>query len=187
MNVTGVQTCALPISDVQLSAIAGLFDEWGVTGRQTWGRKGGRHDSLLLVPPYHQIDQPSSGAIHVRLGLYRLAYLASRQLSPIPISTIRGTENSLTLSISCFTRVETASSSSDGHPKTSSSCTCSSMALRWPAACSAASIRTIASFIKSAAVPWRGVLTAVRSANPRELGLRLLMSGMGRSRPNSVR
>ena len=48
-------------------------------------------------------------------------------------------------------------------------------------------MRTIASLIRSAAVPCSGVLTAVRSANPRELGLRLFMSGMGRSRPNSVR
>ena len=31
------------------------------------------------------------------------------------------------------------------------------------------------------------VSTAVRSANPREFGLRLLISGMGRSRPNKVR
>ena len=50
----------------------------------------------------------------------------------------------------------------------------------------ALSIRTIASLIRSAAVPCSGVLTAVRSAKPRALGLRLFMSGMGRSRPNSV-
>ena len=48
-------------------------------------------------------------------------------------------------------------------------------------------MRTIASLIRSAAVPCSGEFTAVRSAKPRAFGLRLLMSGMGRSRPNSVR
>ena len=48
-------------------------------------------------------------------------------------------------------------------------------------------MRTMASLIRSAAVPCSGEFTAVRSANPRALGLRLLISGMGRSRPNSVR
>ncbi len=48
-------------------------------------------------------------------------------------------------------------------------------------------MRTMASLIRSAAVPCSGELTAVRSAKPRALGLRLLISGMGRSRPNSVR
>ncbi len=47
-------------------------------------------------------------------------------------------------------------------------------------------MRIIASLIKSAAVPCSGVLTAVRSANDRALGLRLCMSGIGRLRPNSV-
>ena len=37
----------------------------------------------------------------------------------------------------------------------------------------------MASLIRSAAVPCSGVFTAVRSANPRALGLRLLMSGNG--------
>jgi hypothetical protein len=41
----------------------------------------------------------------------------------------------------------------------------------------------IASLMRSAAVPCSGVLTAVRSAKPRMLGLRDWMSGMGRMRP----
>ncbi len=45
----------------------------------------------------------------------------------------------------------------------------------------------MASLMRSAAVPCSGVLMAVRSANPRWLGLRLSMSGMGRMRPKSVR
>ena len=46
------------------------------------------------------------------------------------------------------------------------------------------SMRIIASLIRSAAVPCRGVLTAVRSAKLRAFGLRLCISGMGRRRPN---
>src|SRR5207302_293151 len=53
-------------------------------------------------------------------------YLASRQLSPTPISTTNGTSSAATPSISRFTSRETASTSSSGHSKTSSSCTCSS-------------------------------------------------------------
>lgn len=50
-------------------------------------------------------------------------YLASRQLSPVPMSTTSGTVNWHTLSISRFTIPDTASSSSGGHSNTSSSCT----------------------------------------------------------------
>jgi hypothetical protein len=52
-----------------------------------------------------------------------------------------------------------------------------------PVAASAASMRTMASLMRSAAVPCRGEFTAVRSAKPRALELRLLISGMGRSSP----
>ena len=76
------------------------------------------------------------------------------------------------------TSADTASSSSGGHSNTSSSWTCSSI-LRLVAASSAASMRTIASLIRSAAVPCRGEFTAVRSAKPRAFGLRLLISGNG--------
>ncbi len=50
----------------------------------------------------------------------------------------------------------------------------------------AASIRIIAILIRSAAVPCNGVFTAVRSAKPRWFVFLLLMSGIGRTRPNSV-
>ena len=50
-----------------------------------------------------------------------------------------------------------------------------------------ASMRSMAILMRSAAVPCSGVLTAVRSAKPRWLGLREWMSGMGRMRPKAVR
>jgi hypothetical protein len=92
-------------------------------------------------------------------------YFASRQLSPTPTSTTSGTFSWQAPSISRFTSFETASTSSGGHSNTSSSCTCSSIALRYPPASSAASMRTMASLIRSAAVPCSGEFTAVRSAN----------------------
>lgn len=48
-------------------------------------------------------------------------YLASRQLSPVPISTTRGTASGYTPSISRFTIGDTASNSPGGHSKTNSS------------------------------------------------------------------
>ena len=50
----------------------------------------------------------------------------------------------------------------------------------------AESIRIMAILIRSAAVPCNGVFTAVRSANPRRLAFLLLISGIGRTRPNRV-
>src|ERR1700757_4091416 len=55
-----------------------------------------------------------------------------------------------------------------------------------PRSRSALSMRIIAILIRSAAVPCSGVLTAVRSANPRWFAFLLLMSGIGRTRPNRV-
>ncbi len=55
-----------------------------------------------------------------------------------------------------------------------------------PRRCRAASMRIMAILIKSAAVPCKGVFTAVRSAKPRRLAFLLLMSGIGRTRPKSV-
>src|ERR1035437_4366366 len=68
-----------------------------------------------------------------------LPYLASRQLSPVPMSTTGGTVNWHTPSISRFTIPATVSNSSGGHSKTNSSCTWSSNAVSCPPAASAAS------------------------------------------------
>jgi len=56
----------------------------------------------------------------------------------------------------------------------------------WKFPRSAASTFSIARFTRSAAVPWMGVFTAVRSAALRAAGFLLLMSGRYRRRPNSV-
>src|ERR1035437_2236198 len=115
------------------------------------------------------------------------AYLMSRQLGPRPTSATMGTLNSATCSISCWTRVRSSSASAGRTSKRSSSWTWRVMRERRRRAMMAASMRSMASLMRSAAVPCSGVLMAVRSAKPRMLGLRDWMSGRGRPGPKYVR
>jgi len=95
---------------------------------------------------------------------------------PNPSSTTSGTARSAALLICAFTIGATASTFGGRRSSTSSSWTWRSMRA-WYFPRSAASTSSMARFIRSAALPWMGVLTAVRSAALRALGFLLLMSG----------
>src|SRR5262249_12454495 len=89
-------------------------------------RRRWRDGRLLFVgcerhPLWHDASVVPS-ADHAR-SVRRITYLASRQLSPTPVSATSGTLSSYTPSISRFTAAESASTSPGGHSKTSSSCT----------------------------------------------------------------
>ena len=125
----------------------------------------------------------STGAVAIRVSRRNTSHLISRQLSPRPTSATIGTENSATSSISRFTNSCISSASAGTTSKSSSSWTCRVILERRRRCSIFRSSAIIASLIRSAAVPCSGVLTAVRSAKPRMLGLRERMSGMGRMRP----
>src|SRR3990172_3236565 len=105
------------------------------------------------------------------------AQCASLQVRPTPTSTSSGTRSSKTDSMISRTRAETDSTWCSGASKTSSSCTWRIMSASRPASRSAASTRTIAVLIRSAAVPWITVFTAMRSAAERCTRLREPRSG----------
>src|SRR5450759_554375 len=69
---------------------------------------------FLAVGFHTALDLGAGGSRHTPL---RRAYLASRQLSPVPMSTTSGTVNWHTPSISRFTILDTASNSSGGHSR----------------------------------------------------------------------
>src|SRR5439155_11184422 len=114
-------------------------------------------------------------------------YLASSQVSPTPTSTASGGWRSPQGAIiSRSTSARTASVSSGGPSKSSSSWMVRMSRVRSPSSSSAWAQRTIASLMTSAAVPWIGVLTARRSPSERTPQLRALSSGICRRRPYSV-
>ena len=105
---------------------------------------------------------------------------------PFCTSASSGTRSCATFSISAVTIFFTCSASFTGHSTISSSWTCrTSRALSF-CFLSAASTRSMASLMISAAVPWIGVLSATRSPKERILKLLLLSSGSSRRRPKRV-
>src|SRR5439155_24279873 len=101
----------------------------------------------------------------------------SSQLSPARMSTTSGTSSGYAFPISARTRSASSSMRDRSTSKTSSSWT-------WSTACAHAAWRrrwctfTLAIFMMSAAVPWIGMLIAMRSAALRTAPLLLAMSGM---------
>src|SRR5438552_1341106 len=93
---------------------------------------------------------------------------ASAQVFPCPTCTSRGTLSGIALSITSVTSFRRVSSSASVVSKRSSSCTCK-IILDFISGRSRrrASIRTMATLIRSAAEPWMGMLTATRSASAR--------------------
>ena len=108
---------------------------------------------------------------------FHLIYFASYHVLPQLLSVNNGTCSETAFSMTSLTRASKRSNSSSGTSKTSSSWTCKSIV-----ACNFSSFRRrsksiMAIFKISAALPWIGVLIAVRSANVRKLKLRELISG----------
>src|SRR5262249_12541694 len=103
---------------------------------------------------------------------------ACAQSPPVLMSTLSGTSSVMADSITCRARASRRGTSVSGASNRSSSCTCSSMRAWRPLSASAWAMRTMAIFMRSAAVPWTGALVAMRSAKLRRFGLPLLSSGM---------
>ena len=78
------------------------------------------------------------------------------------------------------------STSSSGTSSSSSSWTERSSRAPKPSAASRSATRIIAIFTMSAAVPWMGMLIAIRSPAPRSAGFAACSSGIWRFRPSSV-
>ena len=102
---------------------------------------------------------------------------ASSQLAPHPQSATSGTFMSKAPCISSMTMRSTISFSSGSTLKFSSSCTWSIIFERTPSRAKRSAMRIMATLIMSAAVPCIGALMALRSAKPRTVALRELMSG----------
>src|ERR1700734_2623835 len=113
------------------------------------------------------------------LHAHRPVYFRSRQLGPKARSATSGTLSLTTPCISARTSSVISSASPAGTSKSNSSWTWSTMRVLSFRSASLRSMAIMASLMRSAPVPWSGVLMAVRSAKPRWLGLRLSMSGMG--------
>ena len=97
--------------------------------------------------------------------------------APVPTDTSRATVSSAAEAICSRTSASSASRSPSATSKTSSSWTWSS--IREPSACSrsARSTLSIATLMMSAAEPWIGALSAIRSAISRRCRLSLVRSG----------
>ena len=110
----------------------------------------------------------------------------SPQASPVFSSTLRGTFSGIALGISSVTISFSCSSSRTGVSKMSSSCTCRIIIERIFNSSKRSWMRTMAILIMSAAVPWMGMLIAIRS--PAALCIRFLdlISRMYRRRFFSV-
>ena len=106
--------------------------------------------------------------------------------SPTFTSTVSGTESGSAPSIASRSTGISRSTSSRGASSSSSSWTESRTRERNDPSCSARSVRIIAIFTMSAAVPWIGMLIAIRSPAARSDGLRASSSGIFRLRPSSV-
>src|SRR5690606_7294901 len=102
---------------------------------------------------------------------------ASPQSRPTPIDTSSGTDSGYASPIWRRTSSSTCSRSPGATSKTSSSCTCNSIRERSPADRSATSTRSIATLMTSAAEPWIGALSAMRSAISRRCRLSEVRSG----------
>src|SRR5271169_6892948 len=111
---------------------------------------------------------------------------ASAQLRPVPTDTSRGTRSEAAPAIAAQTRSRAASNSPGATSMMSSSWTCSSIRERSPAAASALPVASIATLITSAAEPWIGALSAIRSAISRRCRLSEVRSGRYRRRPIMV-
>src|SRR6266568_8616895 len=123
-------------------------------------------------------------------GAYAAAFTFSRvissQFAPDLTSTTSGTSSEYAFPISSLSSAATSSTSDAGTSATSSSCTCRRTRARRPADASLSYTRRIAIFMMSAAVPWIGMLIAMRSAAPRIALFGLVISAMYRRRPSSV-
>ena len=116
----------------------------------------------------------------------RAPHFASSQLRPLPTSTASGGSISYAFDISPRAISCTASISSAGPSNSSSSWICRISRELRPASARARSLRTIATFMMSAAVPWITMLTANRSPCLRSSQRRARSSGTWRRRPNRV-
>src|SRR5436305_2903696 len=113
-------------------------------------------------------------------------HFALSQSGPTPASTASGGSISNAAPISRPAISLTCSASCSGPSNSSSSWICKIILERTPARRRAASHRTIATFMMSAAVPWITMLTANRSPWRRISHRRERSSGTWRRRPNSV-
>jgi len=102
---------------------------------------------------------------------------ALSQLLPKPTETSRATDSSAAPAISRRTSSSSFSRSPAATSSTSSSCTWSSIRDCRPSAEIAFSTLSIATLMTSAADPWMGALSAIRSAISRRCRLSLVRSG----------
>lgn len=136
---------------------------------------------------------PTTAAREMYEPTHRLKYatLSSyydqvRLTLPVLASAIRGTRRSTTCSMTSRTMVVRRSTSSMGHSKSSSSCTCRIMWAAKPSSSRRRLTRAMAILMMSAAVPCMGWFMAVRSPKPRSCGFLALSSGIWRLRPYMV-
>src|SRR6185369_7893071 len=104
--------------------------------------------------------------------------LASYQLLPHRASTASGTASGWMFSIVSFTIPATSAALASGASITISSCTVSSIRAPRVSRFKRSSSAIMASFSRSAAVPWIGAFVAIRSALPRTVNDLLWISGM---------
>src|SRR5207249_1525069 len=155
-TVTGVQTCALPISH----HVATEFpDDLVPGGPARLDHLAGEQigvDDLGAEPPEHVRHRAlprrdTAGEPHEQ-ELAGGAHTCA-QSSPVFTSTTTGTLSGRADAMISRASAVTASTSSVGASKSSSSCTCKSIRARSPRATSAACMRTIAILIMSLAEP----------------------------------
>src|SRR5690606_12761865 len=130
-------------------------------------RRGGRVDLPEAHPAHARVLPVTAGP----------QWAASCQERPWPTETSRGTWSSAAAAIRSRTSASTVSSSPGATSRTSSSWTWSSRRELRPAAWRPRSTSTIATLMMSAALPWIGALSAIRSAMSRRWRLSLVRSG----------
>src|SRR5438132_6996735 len=182
---------AIEIEHAELAAAAHVADAPPAPARTDDLRRlrlGEAHPARLELADSSVNDEPAQlPRDSLDFGLFRHQAFAvaltstrciSSQFGPVRTSTTRGTSSSYAPLISSPSSRAIRSTSSRGTSATSSSCTCRRTRACRSLSCSARCTRAIAIFMMSAAVPWIGMLIAMRSAALRTAFTRLVISGM---------
>src|SRR5438552_198276 len=182
---------AIEIEHDELAAAAHVADAPPAQARTDDLRRlglGEAHPARLELADRSVDDEPAQlprdglDLWELRHQAFAVAVTSSRcissQLGPVRTSTTSGTSSSYAPLISSPSSRAIRSTSSRGTSATSSSCTCRRTRACRSLSCSARCTRAIAIFMMSAAVPWIGMLIAIRSAALRTAFTRLVISGM---------
>ena len=114
--------------------------------------------------PYLSLSPLTFASPQARPPAPRPQWAASCQVRPTPTDTSKGTSRATAAPISRLTNSSTRSRSPGATSMTNSSWTYSSIRDASRCSRSASSTRSIATFMMSAADPWMGALSAIRSA-----------------------